>query len=204
MSGMPTGLRHELEIRRLIDGWAIWRDSLDWERLRSVWHDDGRMVTLWWQGPRDEFIRRCREVAERGAKVSHFLGGSVVDVLGRRAVAQTKATIGQRAIVDGVLCDVEATGRFYDFFEYRDGKWGLVLRQPIYEHDRLSSVNPAATVQLDMALLDTFPEGYRHLAYIQARMGYHIDLDMPGPTGSQADSLYASGARWLAGESLDR
>lgn len=74
MSGTPTGLRHELEIRRLSDGWAIWRDSFDWERLRSVWHDDGRMVTLWWQGPCDEFIRLCREIAERGAKVSHFLG----------------------------------------------------------------------------------------------------------------------------------
>ncbi len=204
MSGMPTLLRHELEILRLIDGWAMWRDSFDWERLRSVWHDDGRMVTMWWQGPRDEFIRLCREGAERGAKVSHFLGGSVVDVLGHRAVAQTKARIGQRALVDGVLCDVEATARFYDFFECRDGEWGLVLRQPIYEHDRLSPVNPAETVGLDRALLDTFPEEYRHLAYVQARMGFHIDLNMPGPTGSRADALYASGARWLRGAPLDR
>lgn len=42
-----TDPHHELEIRRLIEAWAVWRDALDWERLRSVWQDDGRMVTLW-------------------------------------------------------------------------------------------------------------------------------------------------------------
>ena len=53
-------------------------------------------------------------------------------------------TISQRAAVHDVLCDVVCTGRFYDFFERRDGRWGLVLRQPIYEKDRLDPVDPAA------------------------------------------------------------
>ena len=66
-----------------------------------------------------------------------------------RAIAQTKMTISQRAEVDGVLCDVVCTGRFYDFLEKRDGRWGLVLRQPIYEKDRLDPVDPAARSTLD-------------------------------------------------------
>jgi hypothetical protein len=45
-------------------------------------------------------------------------------------------TIMQRGPVDGVLCDVACTGRFYDFLEKRDGRWGMVLRQPIYEKCR--------------------------------------------------------------------
>ena len=50
-------------------------------------------------------------------------------------------TINQRADVDDVRCDVVCTGRFYDFLEKRNGRWGLVLRQPIYAY-RDCSANP--------------------------------------------------------------
>ena len=92
-------------------------------------------------------------------------------------------TIAQRATVDGVLCDVVCTGRFYDFFEQRDGRWGIVLRQPIYEKDRLDPVDPAHALALDRALLARFPEGYRHLAYLQTRIGFTVKRDMPGLRG---------------------
>ena len=51
-------------------------------------------------------------------------------------------TINQRAEVDGVLVDVVCTGRFYDFLEKREGRWGIVRRQPIYEKDRMDPVDP--------------------------------------------------------------
>ncbi|MFX5858497.1 hypothetical protein ABTE63_19285, partial [Acinetobacter baumannii] len=90
-----------------------------------------------------------------------------IDLAGDRAIAQTKMTISQRAKVDGVACDVVCTGRFYDFIERRDGHWGVVLRQPIYEKDRLDPIDPSEVPRLDRAVLDGFPEGYRHLAYLQ-------------------------------------
>ena len=57
--------------------------------------------------------------------------------------------IFQRAPLDGVLVDVICWGRFYDFFEKRDGRWAIVRRQPIYEKDRLDPVDPSAALQLD-------------------------------------------------------
>ena len=33
-----------LAIRDLVENWAVWRDSGDWERFRTVWHADGRMI----------------------------------------------------------------------------------------------------------------------------------------------------------------
>jgi hypothetical protein len=136
-------------------------------------------------------------------RILHFLGGSSVDVAGARAVSQTKMTISQRAEVHGALCDVVCTGRFYDFFERRDGRWGLVLRQPIYEKDRLDPVDPAAAVTLDADLLEQFPEGYRHLAYLQTQVGYDVKRDMPGLEGPEVEALYARGADWLAGRPAD-
>jgi hypothetical protein len=190
------------EIRRIVEAWAVWRDALDWDRFRSVWHSDGVMMATWWQGPFEEFIEVSRQGFDRGVRILHFLGGSTVDLAGHRAIAQTKMTISQRAEVEGVLCDVVCTGRFYDFFESRAGRWGLVLRQPIYEQDRLDPVVPGAELDLDQGLLTQFPEGYRHLAYLQTRIGYHVKRDMPGLVGPETDRLYAQGAAWLRGDAL--
>ena len=191
-----------LAIRDLLENWVVWRDAGDWDRFARVWHEDGRMMATWFQGPASEFIRVSREGFARGVRILHFLGGTSVELSRERAIAQTKMTISQRASVDGVMCDVVCTGRFYDFLERRAGRWGLVLRQPIYEKDRLDPIDPAATLALDAALLAQFPEGYRHLAYLQTRIGYTVKADMPGLTGAEVEELYARGARWLAGDAL--
>ena len=190
-------------MRELIENWAVWRDAGDWQRFRTVWHADGRMMATWFQGSADEFIRVSREGFERGVRILHFLGGGSIELRAQRAIAQTKMTISQRAIVDGVECDVVCTGRFYDFFEKRSDKWGLVLRQPIYERDRIDPVDPAAGLGLDMALLASFPIGYRHLAYVQTHIGYTVKRDMPGLTGPEVEALYTRGTRWLAGTGRD-
>ena len=199
---MNDEIEARLAIRELVENWVVWRDAGDWARFRSVWHDDGIMMATWFQGSADEFIRVTQEGMKRGVSILHFLGGSSIDVAGERAVAQTKMTISQRADVDGVRCDVVCTGRFCDFIERRTGRWGLVLRQPIYEKDRIDPVDPSAALSLDRALLDRFPEGYRHLAYLQTRIGYDVKRDMPGLTGDAVEALYARGRRWLKGGAL--
>jgi hypothetical protein len=195
-------LRDRLSIREVVENWALWRDAGDWERFRTVWHPEARMMATWFQGPAERFIEASRVGWNKGVSILHFLGGSTVDVEGPRAIAQTKMTISQRATVDGVDCDVVCTGRFYDFFERRGDRWGIVLRQPIYEKDRLDPVDPAATLRLDAELLAQFPEGYRHLAYLQTRIGYTVKRDMPGLKGAEVERLYATGAAWLAGRAL--
>jgi hypothetical protein len=192
----------KLAIREVVENWVVWRDSGDWERFRTVWHSDGYMMATWFQGPAEDFIRVSREGFERGVSILHFLGGNSIEIAGGRAISQTKMTISQRAKVHGVWCDVTCTGRFYDFFEKRDGRWGIVLRQPIYEKDRMDPLDPAAKLQLDSKLLETFPEGYRHLAYLQTGIGYPIKMDMPGLKGPEVESLYERGKRWLAGGAL--
>jgi SnoaL-like protein len=191
-----------LAIRELVDNWIVWRDAGDWDRFRTVWHDDGRMMATWFQGTADQFIDVSRKGWERGVSILHFQGGTSIDLAGSRAIAQTKMTISQRALVHDVLCDVVCTGRFYDFFEKRDGRWGLVLRQPIYEKDRMDPVDPAATLHLDRTLLERFPSGYRHLAYLQTGIGYTVKPDMPGLSGAEVSALYARGRGWLSGAAL--
>jgi len=189
-------------IRELVENWVVWRDAGDWSRFRTCWHDDGIMMATWFQGPAEDFIRVTQEGWARGVSILHFLGGSAIEVVGERAISQTKMTISQRGPVDGVVCDVVCTGRFYDFIERRDGHWAIVLRQPIYEKDRIDPVDPAALLTLDQERLATLPAGYRHLAYIQLGIGYDVKLDMPQLTGAEVDDLYRRGAGWLSGETV--
>jgi hypothetical protein len=189
-------------IRELVENWVIWRDSGDWDRFRTVWHDDGRMMATWFQGSAEEFIQASREGFARGVNILHFLGGHTSDIAGPRAIAQTKMQIMQRAAVHDIPVDVVCTGRFYDFLEKRGGRWGIVLRQPIYEKDRMDPIDPTAKLALDRDLLAQFPEGYRHLAYLQAQNGSKVKRDMPGLKGPAVEALYARGAAWLAGKPL--
>ncbi|MBI4246273.1 MAG: nuclear transport factor 2 family protein [Candidatus Rokubacteria bacterium] len=188
-----------LAIRETVENWVVWRDAGDWARFATVWHSDGWMTATWFQGPAQKFIEVSREGFTKGVSILHALGGWTCDIAGPRAISQTKMTISQRAPVDGVLADVVCTGRFYDFFEKREGRWGIVRRQPIYEKDRLDPVDPSAVLRLDAEWLARFPEGYRHLAYLQSKNGFDVRADLPGLRGPAVEKLYAEGAAWLAG-----
>ena len=197
---MDATIEDRLAIRDVVETWTSARDSGDWEAFRACWHDDGYMMATWFQGPKEDFIKVSQEGAARGVNILHFTGGCRIELAGHRAIAQTRMTIMQRAEVEGVLCDVACLGRFYDFMEKRDGRWAMVLRQPIYEKDRLDAVEPGASPVLDPELLAQFPEGYRYLAYLQVRVGYPVKKDMPGLDGPELADLYRRGGAWLAGE----
>ena len=189
----------KLAIVEVVHNWALWRDAGDWERFRSTWHTDGWMTATWFQGPAEEFIKVSKAGFEKGVSILHFLGGSSVEVKGSRAVAQTKMTISQRGSLEGELVDVVCTGRFYDFFEKRAGRWAIVRRQPIYEKDRMDPVDPSVRIKLDADLLGSLPEGYRHLGYLQSKLGFKIKRDLPQLKGAAVERLYRHGRAWLDG-----
>ena len=189
----------KLAIREVVENWVLYRDAGDWERFATVWHTDGWMTATWFQGSAVDFIKASRELFNAGGNILHLLGGWTCDISGSRAISQVKMTIHQRAPLDGVLVDVVCTGRFYDFFEKRDGQWGIVRRQPIYEKDRIDPVDPSAVINLDPDLLARFPEGYRHLGLLQTKNGFSVKADLPGLRGEAVERLYTEGEAWLAG-----
>lgn len=189
----------KMAIREVVENWVMYRDSGDWERFATVWHPEGWMTATWFQGPAKDFVEVTREGFDKGVNILHFLGGWTCDIAGSRAISQVKMTINQRATVDNVLVDVVCTGRHYDFFEKRDGKWAIVRRQTIYEKDRMDPVDPSVALKLDGKYLAAFPEGYRHLAYLQSKNGFKVKNNLPGLRGPGVEKLYEEGKAWLAG-----
>ena len=190
-------LAEKTVIRALVEDWVVWRDGAEWEKLESLWWPEAVMVATWRRSGVLDFIEGCRAAWERGVQVRHTLGGTSVEVVTTRAISQSKMAITQRAQVEGVEVDVTCSGLFYDFLEKRDERWALLLRQPIYESDRCDPVDPAIRLSLDRNRLDRFPEGYRHLGYVQTLMGLDVSLDLPVSRGPAVERLRARGAEWL-------
>jgi len=190
-----------MQIRDKIERWAVYRDSFMWDKFRTVWHPDGIMTATWTEGPFEDFIKITEEGLKHGLNIMHILGGSAVEVNGDRATSLTKFMILQRASLDGILCDVTCYARHYDLWEKRDGKWGLVYRATIADKDRVDPVNNTDKLVLDQAILDQFPVEYRHLAYLQTKVGYNVNKDCPRLSGGKAlEALYARGEKWLGGD----
>jgi hypothetical protein len=192
-----------LAIAELAVNWTMYRDNRDWEKFMTVWHDDGVMMTTWGgQTTPRGFAEAAQSGFDRGDRMLHSVGGVTAEVAGDRAIGQSKLRIMQRGPVEGVMCDVTCIGRNYDLYERRDGRWGLVLRQPIYERDYIVPVNPHETVTLDPDKLARYPDGYARLAYLQEGLGYTIKPDMPTETNDELQALYEQGRSWLAGAPL--
>jgi hypothetical protein len=196
---MANEFQDRQEIRDVIESWAIWRDSGDWENFRTCWHKGAIMNATWFQGDSEQFIANAAKAFDKGGPGSvHFLGGTSIALKDNHAVTQTKMMISSRDEVDGSPCDIVCTGRFFDFFEKRDGRWAIVERQPIYEKDRLDPLDPARMPKFEPELYNSIPEGYRHLGYIQVKRGLPVKQNMPGLRGPEVEALYARGREWLA------
>ena len=102
-----------------------------------------------------------------------------------------------RSRLDGVEVDAACYGRFFDRVEKRDGVWRLSRRSVIYEKDRIDPVDPNAKISLDPALLARFPEGYRHLAYLQTKNGARVNPSLPTARGEALEKLLAEAKAWL-------
>ncbi len=63
----------------------------------------------------------------------------------------------------------------------------------------MDPLDPSATLKLDPERLAQFPEGYRHLGYLQSSIGFKVKDGLPGLRGPAVDQLYAEGKAWLGG-----
>lgn len=187
-------------IRELIGNWYVYRDAGLWDDFRKVWHEDGQMVASWSQSSVEAFIARTQAGMEAGRSILHMPGSSAIKVRGTRATSMTKMTILQRDRVDGVLIDVWCLARHFDFWEKRKGRWGLVLRESIYDKAWWAPVNPGEKLVIDEALWHQFPPEYAALAYLQEKIGGKVKRGMPaGFKGEALQELYGRGEAWLAG-----
>jgi hypothetical protein len=196
---MPD-LQDQLAISALMQSWALARDTGDWDKLRATAHPGAAMTTTWFDGGFEAFVASCQASFGKGSRSQHFLGGTVAEIKGARAIVQTRMSINVRSRLDGVEVDAVCLGRFFDRVERRQGAWRIAKRSVIYEKDRIDPVDPDAVISLDPALLGRFPEGYRHLAYLQTKNGVQVNPNLPTARGEALEKLLSEARAWLGAE----
>ena len=163
MEGMPDrradGTEDRRLIRELVENWVVWRDAGDWERFRTVWHDDGRDDGDLVPGHRRRVHRH---------KPGRLGAGRQHPALPRRHHHRPRRRPGDRADQDDDLaarprwtaCCATWSAPAASTTSSRSATahWGIVLRQPIYEKDRMDPVDPAPA-DAGSALLREFPGG---------------------------------------------
>lgn len=187
----------KLAIHDVVQSWALYRDTGDWEGLKGTVHHDARMTATWFDGTFSDFILAAQDSWRKGSSSQHFLGGTVSTLRGPKAIAQTRMSIMVRGQLQGLEVDVTCTGRFYDRVEKREGQWRILKRNVIYEKDRMDLVDPSASLKLDTLKLNQFPDGYRHLAYLQSSHGANVSTELASSRGPALEKLILEGQTWL-------
>jgi hypothetical protein len=194
---MSHALSERLEITELVQSWALYRDSGDWDKLRQTVHADGTMTATWFHGTFEAFISAIQDAWRKGSSSQHFQGGTVVEVLGTKAIAQTRMAILVRGKLGDVSVDVNCLGVFYDRVEKRNGQWRIAKRNVIYDKDTLTPVHAGDAIQLSSERLLRFPEGYRHLAYLQSFNGGNVNPELPTARSEASIKLKLETQQWL-------
>jgi hypothetical protein len=194
---MSQALLERLEIAELVQSWALYRDAGDWDKLKETVHADGIMTATWFQGSFEAFISAMQDAWRKGSSSQHFQGGTVVEVLGTKAIAQTRMDILVRGKLEDVSVDVNCLGIFYDRVEKRDGQWRIAKRNVIYDKDTLTPVHAGDVIQLSSERLMRFPEGYRHLAYLQSFNGGNVNPELPTARSEASVKLKLETQQWL-------
>jgi hypothetical protein len=153
IDGLRTLLDREA-IRDVLAKYFYFIDRLDWEMVRSCFHedavfhededfieqaDDGSFTS----GTIDDFVVWARDYLPRKfSQAMHFGGQSLIDIDGDVAECKTYAVVYQRCHPgqDGTTIDLILGGRLLDTVERRDGAWRIAQRQLVIDWVRTDPV----------------------------------------------------------------
>jgi hypothetical protein len=156
------------------------RDLGLWEQMRDCFHDDSVVRISWINASGPEFVRRSKEMAERGVQASHRLGPIFVTLAGDRAIAQLAAIVDIPFTLSGTAVIISSHTRLLLRAERRASIWRLFGFDAVYLRDEISPVIPGQIVTIDPDAAKAFRPTYRPLSYCLAPGGFPVPNDLAG------------------------
>jgi hypothetical protein len=131
-------------IRDLIYTYCRSVDRLDVPLGHSIWHEDGYADygEDYYQGPGKGLIDLICENHLQMTSHSHQVTNILVELDGDRAGSESYMIGTMRVTRDGKPMQIGIWARYLDKWERRDGRWGIVHRMMVYEHEEIREVTP--------------------------------------------------------------
>jgi hypothetical protein len=135
----------KMRVRELVEYERYSRDNGHKEEEHKCWFDDGEVFTTWFKGPVTVFHNSAATSPKNKpdfdiSSAKHKISNTVVWLKGKRAVAESMCTLQFRAKLGSEWLDIQCWCRLHYRVEKRDGKWGIVYFETIYEKDRMDPV----------------------------------------------------------------
>ena len=187
-------------ISELINAWAYHRDRGNWEQLRDSFWPNGTISLSWFDGPFEQFVNSCREMAEKGSQGKHMVNQPFIKINGNRAVSEANFTLLARGGTGPLEIDLTTYGRFYDLLEKREGVWRILKRTAIYEKDRMDSVKPSLLFWIASLFINLkkYPKACRFLVFSLEKAGLEMANNIVEDPSEELSLLYKEGDDWLS------
>jgi len=200
----PSGIGYsqdQVDVAQVVVGKFCARDMAQWDAMQAAFHPGAMVDISWFNGLATEYISRSKHMFQLGGRGLHLIGPVLVKVRGDRATADAGAQITARVNIKGVECLTQAYARIIERLERRDGKWGIVLFQAIYQMDTIAAANPGQRLDLDQEKLASYRSSYRFLSYVLGEYGIKVRPDLPGiDRPDSVEAVYRINGSWLKGE----
>ena len=190
---MQSYLEDRVKVADLINGW-MHRDLAQWDELRELFHPDGTIEVTWFEGAFSDFVAGSMRMGGSDLRTKHLIGTPAVTFNDHKAIIETNAVIVAENVRLGYGCSVH--NRFYDFAEKRSGEWKLLKRQSVYDMGTFTF--PQGPVEIDRALVATFPREYAALAYLLEKSGFPVRRVFATRSSELEKSMKDEGRKWLA------
>lgn len=144
MSDLLTELANKQAITELIYSYCRAVDRLDVPLGHSIWHEDGYADygENYYQGPGKGVIDTICKHHLGLLSHSHQVSNILIRVDGERAGSESYVTGTMRTVREGKLLHMEVWGRYLDAWEKRQGRWGLVRRKVVFDHQEMREASP--------------------------------------------------------------
>ncbi|QMU77272.1 nuclear transport factor 2 family protein [Streptacidiphilus sp. PB12-B1b] len=195
---MNATLQDRLDIADLMTGW-IHRDLGEWDRLKGLFHPDGRIEITWFEGSAYDFVDASARMGASALRTKHLITAPVVTFSadGTRAVSETNAVIIGENVDLRLGCN--GHNRFIDRLEKREGVWRISDRKSIYDFGTFTF--PAGIVDIDAETVARYPREYAALAYLLEASGFPVGRVFATKGSELERNIKASAFAWLAGQS---
>lgn len=140
----PATLADKQAIRELIHSYCRSVDRLDNALGHQVFHKDSHADygADFYQGPGRGVIDVIIKSHDGLISHSHQVTNILIEVDGDRAGSESYIYGTMRMEQGGKLRQLGVWARYLDAWERRDGRWGIVHRMVVYDHEEVRDVTP--------------------------------------------------------------
>jgi 3-phenylpropionate/cinnamic acid dioxygenase small subunit len=127
------------EITELLYRYCRGIDRLDWDLVRTCYHDDAFDDHGLVRGGVDEFVAFFTEMLTPMIATTHMLGNILITLDGDIAGCESQILAWHRIPADdeNPVRDLTAQGRYVDRIERRDGEWRIAHRTVVFDWTRI-------------------------------------------------------------------